>query len=532
MKIQLVHPPVYLNVYAMTALRPSLPLGLAYVAAALRQAGHAVSVVDAVGEAPDQVTPGLRRQISALGLTPDQLVERLDPAADAFGVTNMWSFSWPVVREIIQKIKVRFPNTPIVCGGEHFTATAEHSMGQAPIDYIVLGEGEETAIALFRALEMQIDATVIPGIAWRRQDGSFVQNERRDRIRDIDDLPWPAWHLFDIEAYDDNRFVTGIHYGRTVPILATRGCPYQCTYCSSPGMWTTRWYARTPESVADEIEFYVHKYGAANFPFQDLTAILRRDWIVAFCQELLRRRLPITWQLPSGTRCEVVDDEIASLLQRTGGRHLAFAPESGSEETRRRIKKHMRTDKLLGAVRAAVRHKLSLSCFLVLGFPEDTPQDLKESVRLARRLARMGVTDIAVGYFFPIPNTELYRQLFAAGRITLDDAFLQTPMFANDPFLQQRNNYCAALSAARLSFTKHWIVANFYAISFLLRPWRLARVIGNVLRGRETSKLETFLIELRRKLWIFLRRPGFGHHPSRAPGPALGGEPARGSILS
>jgi hypothetical protein len=97
-RIQLLHPPVYLNVYAMTALRPSLPLGLAYVAAALRGAGHEVSVLDAVGLAPDRVTPGLRPQISQLGLTPKEVALHLDPEADVFGVTNTWSFSWPVVR--------------------------------------------------------------------------------------------------------------------------------------------------------------------------------------------------------------------------------------------------------------------------------------------------------------------------------------------------------------------------------------------------------------------------------------------------
>ena len=95
--------------------------------------------------------------------------------------------------------------------------------------------------------------TVIPGVAFRTEAGEVQTNPRRDRIKNVDEIPWPAWEYFDVEAYSSNRLVSGIYYGKTVPILATRGCPYQCTYCSSPGMWTTRWYARTPQQVADEI---------------------------------------------------------------------------------------------------------------------------------------------------------------------------------------------------------------------------------------------------------------------------------------
>jgi radical SAM superfamily enzyme YgiQ (UPF0313 family) len=238
------------------------------------------------------------------------------------------------VRELLHKLRAAFPKVAIVCGGEHFTAVPELSMEQAPIDFLVLGEGEETAVALFRALELGLDHAVIPGIVYRAADGTVQKNPRRDRIKNVDQIPWPAWEYFDIEAYSSNRLVSGIYYGKTVPILATRGCPYQCTYCSSPNMWTTRWFAREPKDVIDEIETYHKRYGATNFPFQDLTAILKRDWVVDFCNEVERRGLKITWQLPAGTRSEIIDEEVASLLVRSGCRSLNFAPESGSERTR------------------------------------------------------------------------------------------------------------------------------------------------------------------------------------------------------
>ncbi len=509
MKVQLIHPPLYLNVHAMTALRPSLPLGLAYIAATLREAGHEISLLDAVAEAPDLVTQGSKKQLFALGLTIDQIIERLDPEAQAFGVTNMWTFSWPLVRELIERMKEAYPLIPIVCGGEHFSGLPELSMQQAPLDYIVLSEGEEGAAEVFNALEAGAEPENLKGIPslwYRASDGTPVRTEvTRPRRKDINSVPWPAWDLIDIDTYNDHEFINGLNQGKTIPILATRGCPYQCTYCSSARMWTTRWYARDAKDVVDEMQHYKEKYGATNFPFQDLTAILKRDWIIEFCNELLERNLNVHWQFPSGTRCEVIDDEVADLLNRTNGRSIALAPESGDEETRKRIKKQMKTESLYNAVRSSVKNKLNVTCFTVIAFPHDTGEGIGKTIKMARKLARLGIDDIAVGFFFPIPNTQLYDELMEQGRVSLEDDFLLTPIFANEEKLLEENNYCDNLSAKQLTRYKYKILANFYLVSFTFRPWRVATIIFNALRGKETRKLETYLVDLRRKAGIAIK---------------------------
>ena len=174
MKVQL-DPPTrsIINVHAMTALRPSLPLGLAYIASALRGAGHEVSLLDAVALAPDQITQSTaKKQLYALGLTNAEIVDRLDPDADAFGLTNMWTFSWPIVRELVQLMKARYPDKPIVCGGEHFSGLPKESMDQAPVDYIVRGEGEEGAVEVFNGIQLgrdKVDWSLVPGIWFPRR---------------------------------------------------------------------------------------------------------------------------------------------------------------------------------------------------------------------------------------------------------------------------------------------------------------------------------------------------------------------------
>ncbi|MCA8949518.1 MAG: B12-binding domain-containing radical SAM protein [Planctomycetes bacterium] len=498
MKVTLIHPPVYINKNGLTALRPSLPLGLAYIAAVLRDDGHELAVVDALGEAPEQMIPD--GDIWRLGLTPEEIITRIPAGTQAIGVTSMWSYSWPIVRELIQKLKAAFPNVPIVCGGEHFTAVPELSMAQAPIDYLVLGEGEETAVALFRALEGGFDHTVIPGVVHRDGSGEVQKNPRRDRIKNVDEIPWPAWEFFDIEAYSSNRLVSGIYYGKTVPILATRGCPYQCTYCSSPNMWTTRWYARTPKDVLDEIQSYHDKYGATNFPFQDLTAILKRDWVVEFCNEVETRGLKITWQLPAGTRSEVIDEEVASLLVRSGCKSLNFAPESGSERTRKHMKKMLTDEKLFRAVRASVKAGLNVGAFFVLAYPTDEKEDLEATVKLAARLGKAGIDDVSAGFFFPLPSTEITRQLEKEGKVVYDDAFLKLPIYVHNTFLSEDRKYNDNFTAKELTRWKYRVVRAFYIRSLLLRPSRWFRIFWNFVRGKETSKMESFLQETMRKL--------------------------------
>ncbi len=509
MRIQLIHPPIYFNPAAVQATRPSLPLGLAYIAAALREDGHAVSVLDAAMAAPTQATSEERLQY--LGLRPEQIAAAIDPDAEAVGISVLFSFTWPLVRRIVRCIRESRPDLLIAGGGEHFNGLPEHSLREAPLDYLVLGEGEETARELFRALENGAAVDAIPGLAFLR-NGDYVQTPHRTRIHDVDAIPWPAWDLFDPKAYYEHGHVMGVNAGMAMPILATRGCPYACTFCSNAEMWRRCWRARDPEKVADEIEHYHRQYGAVSFPFHDLTAILRRDWMVRFCEILERRKLKISWQLPVGTRCEVINEEVAGWLQKTGCHAITFAPESGSERTRKLVGKRLKEPSLIRAVRASVRHRLAVSNFFVVGFPHDTAADMRQSVRLAFRLGLAGAHDIALSIFFPIPGTQLYRELEASGRITLSDETLLAPIFSMDAVLDEKNSFCAHMSAAAITRWKYAILLVFFLTQFMVRPWRPLQLLWNVLQDKETCRLDIFLNERKRRL---LRRFG---RSTRQPG--------------
>jgi anaerobic magnesium-protoporphyrin IX monomethyl ester cyclase len=498
MRVCFVHPPTLLSLRSITTMKPSLPIGLAYVAAAAREAGHEVSVVDAIALSPHETWRD--GHLFRIGAGPDEIVARLPEDVEVIAIGCTFSFVWPIVRELVRKIHARFPGAFILGGGEHFTALPERSLREAPLDAVALGEGEETLVDLLATLsrgERRLDR--IAGIAMLRA-GAYHETPRRPRTRDVDGIAPPAWDLFDVATYNAHDFSLGMRLGFSVPILATRGCPYQCTFCSSPNTWTTRWYARDPKLVVAEMAGYVERYGAVSFPFHDLTAVIKRQWIVDFCRELVARRLDVEWQLPAGTRCEAFDEEVAQLMVRAGCRYLSFAPESGSERVRDRLKKHMSRSALLDAVKVAVPAGMHVTCFFMLGLPFDTPEDLAETVALVRELARLGVEDISAHYFHPVGGTALHRELEARGRLRHDDRGLLAALLQTDVTLREEDCYCDAMTARELARWRYWIFANFYGTRFATRPEAAVSLVSNVLAGRETNKLEAFARELRMKL--------------------------------
>jgi len=454
----LIRPPA-VEAFRVATTSITLPLGLAYIAGSVKHSGRPFCVVDAVAAAPRRHTAYLRGYL--VGLRLEEIVERVPPETTLIGITVVFTHEWPAVARLVRLLKRARPDVPIVLGGEHVTSMPEFCLATSPADYLVVGEGEETVLELLEALDGKRDLAGVVGLVYREGPAIRV-NARRARRTEIDEIPPPDWESFDVAAYNAHGLVGGMDVkATTIPILATRGCPYQCTYCSSPNMWTPRWIPRDPARVVDEIEGYMRRYGATNFPFQDLTAILDRDWIVSFCNEILRRGLEITWQLPTGTRSEAVDDEVALLLKRTGMVNMSYAPESGSERTRALIRKRMKTDSLLESIQASARAKLNIALFVVIGFPHDTSEHLAENIEFMRRVRQLGVTDMVVGYYMALPGTELFNSLYEAGRLHLDRTYFTHDL--QGLALWPTTSYNEEMGRWKLFFWKLRLQLGFYA---------------------------------------------------------------------
>ncbi|RJR49566.1 MAG: radical SAM protein [Desulfobacteraceae bacterium] len=484
----LVRPPALISRNTLQGpLTP--PIGPAYLAGSLRKAGHAVAIVDAVGEAPSKISDLFNGTMLATGLGIEEMVERVPRHTDVIGISCMFSHEWPYIRLLIESLRHAFPSVLIVAGGEHITALPEFTLEQCPaVDLCVLGEGEETLLDVGANLKRRAELSGVGGLAVR-DHGQIRRTCARPRIRHVDEIPWPAWDLIPMENYLDQRLGYGVDLGRSMPILATRGCPYQCTFCSSPSMWTTRYVTRKPTLLLDEIQTYIDQYGATNIDFYDLTAIIKKDWIIEFCRSISDRGLRFTWQLPSGTRSEAIDPEVSHHLFLAGCRNLTYAPESGSPTTLRRIKKVVKLDRMVHSMRGAVGNGVNLKANIIIGFPDETRSELWETMRFVVRMALIGVHDISISMFSPYPGSELYEGLRSQGKIKdlSDEYFLALAAYTD---MKQSVSWSEHVSSKELGWWRLIGLLVFYGVQYGIRPWRLAHTLANVVMNRQESRLE------------------------------------------
>ena len=497
--VALVRPPVIIAPRSLSYYGAVPDLGLAYVAAAAREVGHRVTLVDAPGLAIDRVRslPTAVGELAAQGISHEEIVERIPPGTRAVGFTNMFLHEWEQLQKLIALVKRRFPAALTIVGGENATAYGDHMIAGCPaLDVVVRGEGEAALCEILAALEDERPLDEVPGLVVRR-NGEAIRTPARSRMTSLDALPWPAWDLFELSSYFDHRLASGVDRGRALPILTSRGCPYRCSFCSSPQMWGTRYVRRDPERVLDEIETYQREYGVRNVNINDLTSLLTKKWILEFCAAIKKRGLEFTWQLPSGTRSEAVDREAARAMVDAGCRNFCYAPESGSEPELKRMRKRVKLPTLLRSLQGSIDEGMVTQATIIIGMPHQELADLARSYAFMVKLARMGLHSLGVLVFAPYPGSEEFFRLEERGRIRHDAQYYYASLLRSIGSLR---SYHPWLSSRALAAIQFWFLVSFYGLQYGMRPRRALSVVRNLVRRREETVMEKFLVTKLRQL--------------------------------
>lgn len=489
---------------ALATHGPTPPLGAAYVAAALREAGHEVELIDGAGEAIDQLAEveSPVGTLERIGLAPEEVVERIRPDVNVVGISTMFLHEWPTVRTLAALVKERFPDVFLVLGGENATAFAPYILEQSPaVDGCVMGEGEATMVTVADHLARGRPVGGLEGLMVREAPGGEAVDTglsiRLGKQELGDRIPRPAWDLVPLQNYWDHYPFFGVHRGRGMQVLGTRGCPYRCSFCSSPQMWTTKYVTRDPEDVADEIGEYVRDYGIENVNFVDLTAATNRKWTLGLCDALEARDFDIEWQLPSGTRVEAIDREVLERLYATGCRNITFAPESGSERLLGIMDKRVKLPKVLEAVEDSSDIGLHSLVNILIGHPEERWSDLRQSVRFLLQAAWRGCSDTAVMMFCPYPGSADFERLVASGEHVIDDEAYYVGLSRGSSSHQSWN---PDISARKLRLMQLFMISAFYVTQWVRRPWRVISFLRSLLTGSEETYLEQMVRTKRKNL--------------------------------
>jgi radical SAM superfamily enzyme YgiQ (UPF0313 family) len=457
-------------------------IAYAYLSAYVARHGYEMVLVDAIGEGLDRIWkpeeyPGYQCQ----GLTIEETLDRVPQRSGVLAFSAMFSSDWLVVRKLINEAHKRFPEALFVAGGEHVTALGEYVLRDCPaLDVCVRGEGERKFLDLLEAWTRDGDYSRVSGISYLDKDGDYHQTDHLPRIREINDIPWPNWPEEHLQAFWEAGKSYGTHTSRDMPILASRGCPYQCTFCSSPQMWTTRYILRDVDDLIAEIKSYVARWNITSLQFYDLTAITKKRWTVEFCKKLLENGIRLEWSLPSGTRSEALDEEALRYLKESGCSYLVYAPESGSPETLKKIKKRVDLKTLTKSVLTARKLGITVRTNLIIGFPHEGRRHVFRTILYGLYLALRGVDEVPIMIFLGYPGTELFDELLEKGGIRLDDDYFLSLNSSNSDFTRLNPaTYNDRMSTFELALYRILFMVLNYLIGYVMHPSRIIRTVRN-----------------------------------------------------
>jgi anaerobic magnesium-protoporphyrin IX monomethyl ester cyclase len=370
------------------------PLGLAQLAGCLEQAHIPVEILDANAQG-----------IGWKGL--GSAIARAQP--DLVGITVYTPYV-PEVQRAVGVARQAVPQATIVLGGPHVTYTVQETLQTMPqADIVARGEGDQVIVELARALEAGRGLEGVAGISFRR-NGAIVENPLPPPV-DVTTLPLPAFHLLPMQRYRWRQLG-----GTFATIVTSRGCPFQCTFCSEWRFWGGRWRAYDPERVLEQLDLLANRFGRRNIWFGDDCFNVDRDHVAAICEGILRRGLRFNWFVQGRADLLVKHADLVPLMKRAGVRMMQLGIEASNDEQRDALNKQLRTETVKQAVRLLREQDIVCQGMQIVGLPGDSPRTFAEKVRLVTELD----IDFPVFLFFTLfPGSPTYAEAVAQGTLKL-----------------------------------------------------------------------------------------------------------------
>jgi anaerobic magnesium-protoporphyrin IX monomethyl ester cyclase len=437
-KIFLIQPPLTADELFVRGSKTSAsiipPLGIAYIAAYLRKHGHECRILDGVAQP-----------------YPLEKICKLVRGYDIIGITVVSTYAVRAI-ELIQALKRSGISEPVVVGGPHVTVMPE-SLLERGADFAVIGEGELTMRELVECLAGNKNIEQVPGLVFYK-NGRFVYTPPRIHIKHLDRIPLPARDLLPMHMYRSS--IARSTRQPSHSMLASRGCPGVCTFCSKKTFGIkTRYFSVA--RIVEEFFMLRNKYGARDVAVWDDNFITNPDMVIAVCEQLKKRSFDLPWSVEA--RIDGVNRQTLSALKEAGCNFIAYGIESGSQRMLDHIRKRITKEKIVKTIRLTKEVGIPIRGYFMLGLPTETKKEMEETLRFAIQLDLELAT---FTLFVPLPGTAEYRRALKSGTFADPEYFLHRVVpefnFLDQPiYVPEKMTADELLSIHRRSYNRYYL---------------------------------------------------------------------------
>jgi len=416
MKVLLINPP---QIFYPGSEPPAgnLPLGLLYIAAVLDKTGYNVEILDAF------MTDFSFRKIGDIievGMPYGKIMDEIRRRKpDIVGISNPFSCQVENAIRVADIVKEIDSSILTVVGGPHVTVVPVEFLEEAKnVDIAVIGEGEYTMLDIIRVFEGHKKISEVQGIA-HRKDETVVLNSPRPLIKDLDELPYPAYRLLEMEQYLTPKNIEYRSFkDRSISMITSRGCPFNCSFCAVHLHMGKMFRAHSVNYVVDHIEHVVNKYRVKTIFFEDDNLTLDLKRFEAICDKIIEKGITVNWETPNGIRADYLTLNLLKKMKKAGCQSVFFGIESGDQFVLDNIiDKNLKLKDVIKVAKFCKEIGLKTGAFYIIGFPGEKKENMEKTVELALRLKRE--FDVGMHLFFATPSygTRLYEECKEKGYI-------------------------------------------------------------------------------------------------------------------
>lgn len=326
---------------------------------------------------------------------------------------SAWSVVYPEALNCAKMAKKLLPETKVIFGGPHPSATPEEVLTTGLVDFVLLGEAEKSFPLLLEVLNgASTDFDAVPGLAYISENQ--IIKTKKNILNDIDEIVEPDYSFINLQGYWKNGYRLNSSHKRNAPLWVTRGCPYRCTFCSAPDLNGKPVRTHSLAYMREWILNLYKNHGVRWFNIVDDNFTYNVSYAKEFCKMVIALNLDVGFGTPNGIRVQRGDQELWHLMKKAGWKTIIIAPESGSKTSLARMRKDLDLDIIPPAVEKIKEAGLKVNGLFLIGFPGDTKDDL---IKTKDFILNCKFDFFYLNVFQPLPGTPIYEELLKRGEI-------------------------------------------------------------------------------------------------------------------